>query len=31
MDDVLGAGTRKKAVSAEDNVGEVPEVEAQAY
>ena len=31
MEDVLGAGTRKKAVAAEDNVGEVPEVETQAY
>jgi small subunit ribosomal protein S2 len=31
MEDVLGAGTRKKAVAAEENVGEVPEVETQAY
>jgi len=31
MEDVLGAGTRKKAVAAEDNVGEVPEVETQAF
>ena len=31
MEEVLGAGTRKKAVAAEDNVGEVPEVETQAY
>ncbi len=31
MEDVLGAGTRKKAAATEDNVGEVPEVETQAY
>ena len=31
MEDVLGAGVRKKAVAAEDNVGEIPEVETQAY
>jgi small subunit ribosomal protein S2 len=31
MEDVLGAGTRKKAVAAEDSMGEIPEVETQAY
>jgi len=31
MEDVLGAGTRKKAAATEDTVGEVPEVETQAY
>jgi small subunit ribosomal protein S2 len=30
MEDVLGAGTRRKEVASEDNVG-VPEVETQAY
>ncbi len=31
MEDVLGAGTRKKAAATETTVGEVPEVETQAY
>jgi len=31
MEEVLGAGTRRKEVASEDNVGEVPEVETQAY
>ena len=31
MEDVLGAGTRKKAAATEDNVGEVPEVETRAF
>jgi len=31
MEDVLGAGTRRKEVASEENVGEVPEVETQAY
>ncbi len=31
MEDVLGAGTRRKEVASEEGVGEVPEVETQAY